>query len=320
MQWDIGVDMGETGVRLATRQKGIVLCSPSYGALRSGEVIAIGEEAFAMLGRTPANVRVEKPVSGGAVANPRLAALWVSQLLAPFVSAARFSRPRLLFSDSGFFSLSEKELLSAAAIEAGAQAADWTSADLLTARGAGLDILKPKGKMCVSVGAGVMSAALISFGRVVHAERLSWGAQRIDRDIIHLVRSKAALAIGEKTAEQIKMAIASASSARELKTHTVGLDLRSGFPVEKEITSSMIRPAVEPLISALTMLILCCAEQAGAELCADLLEEGVTLAGGGALLSGLDRTLSEKTGLRCRVCEAPEMAAINGMAAFLQEV
>lgn len=319
MQWDIGLDMGETGVRLATRQRGVVLCSPSYGAIRAGEVIAIGEDAFAMLGRSPANVSVEKPVSCGAISNPRLAALWINQLITPFVSAARFNRPRVLLADSGFFSLSEKELLSAAAVEAGAQTADWTSADLLGARGAGLDILKPRGKMCVNIGAGVMSAALISFGRVVHSERLAWGAGRIDHDIIHLVRSKAALAIGEKTAESIKMSIASASSPREMKMHTVGLDLRSGFPVEKEITSSMIRPAVEPLTDALATLILSCAERASEELCADLIDEGVTLCGGGALLSGIDRALCDKTGMRCRVCETPEMAVINGMAAFLRE-
>lgn len=319
MQWDIGVDMGETGVRIASRQKGVVLCSPSYGAFRSGEVLAIGDDALAMLGRAPSNVRIEKPVSAGTISNPRLAALWVSRLLSPFVSAARFSRPRMLFSDSGFFSLSEKELLSAAAVEAGAQTADWTSADLLTARGAGLDVMAPKGKMCVRIGAGVMSAALISFGRVIHAERLTWGAQRIDREIIHLLRSEAGLSVGEKTAEHIKMSIGSASTAREMKMRTVGLDLRSGFPIEKEISSSIIRPAIEPLLSSVSSLILCCAENAGAELCADLLEDGVTLAGGGALLSGLARVLSERTGLKCRVCDEPEMAAINGMASFLKE-
>ncbi len=319
MQWDIGLDMGETGVRLATRQKGVVLCSPSYGAIRTGEVIAVGEDAFAMLGRSPKNVLIEKPVSCGAVSNPRLAGLWVRQLLAPFASAARFSRPRLLFADSGLFSLSEKELLVAAAIEAGAQTADWTSADLLTARGAQIDIYQPKGKLCVNVGAGIMSAFVLSYGRIVHVERLPWGAQRIDHDIIHLLRTKAALSVGEKTAESIKMSIASAHSTRELKMHTVGLDLRSGFPIEKEITSLIVRPAVRPLVDALSTLILCCCERVSAELCADISEEGAVLAGGGALLSGLDRALSEKTGIRCRVCDAPEMATINGMAQFLKE-
>ncbi len=319
MQWDIGLDMGETGVRLAARQRGVVLCSPAYGAIRAGEVIAIGEDAFAMLGRSPKNVSIEKPVSCGAVSNPRLAGLWVRQLLAPFISAARFNRPRLLFADSGFFSLSEKELLVAAAIEAGAQTADWTNADLLTARGAGLDILKPKGRLCVNVGAGIMSAFVVSYGRIVHVERLPWGAQRIDHDIMHLLRTKAALSVGERTAESIKMSIASAYSSREMKMHTVGLDLKSGFPVEKEITSSMIRPAATPLVDALATLILCCTEHVSAELCADIAEEGVVLAGGGALLSGLDRALSDKTGIRCRICDTPEMATINGMTAFLRE-
>ncbi len=318
MQWDIGLDLGETGIRLATRQKGVVLCAPSYGAIRAGEVIAIGEEAYAMLGRNPKNVSVEKPIISGMIGNPRLAALWIQQLLEPFISAARFNRPRVLLSDSGFFSLSEKELLSAAVIEAGAQAADWVSGDLLTARGAGIDVHNPKGKMCVDIGAGIMSAFIVSFGRVVHARRLPWGAGSIDRDIIHSLRTRASLSVGEKTAESIKLTIASAHSDQDLKMHTAGLDLRSGFPVEKEIGSAMLRSAIDPLTDALTNLILSCAGEASEELAADIMEEGVILAGGGALLSGLDQVLSSRTSLRCRVCEEPENAVINGMAMLLQ--
>lgn len=319
MQWDIGLDFGETGVRLATRQKGVALCSPSWGALREGEVIAIGDSAHNMLGRNPKGISVEKPVRSGAIGQPRLMGQWLTRMIEPFVSAGRLSRPNVALADSGFFNKSEKELIAAAALEAGAQTVGWANADLLAAAGAGMELLKPKGRMVVGVGAGVMSASLISYGRIVHTEKLPWGALRIDHDIIHCVRSRAALAIGERTAEDVKLALASALPAREMKMRAVGLDLAGGFPAEKEITSEMVRPAVEPLIEALTTLILCCAEHAPEELSADLSDEGVVLTGGGALLSGLDETLKIKTGLAVRLAETPELAVIQGMARALKE-
>ena len=318
MQWDIGLDFGETGVRLATRQKGVALCSPSWGAIRGDEVIAIGDAALEMLGRNPRSVSVEQPVSSGMIAQPRLVAQWISRMIEPFVTAGRLSRPSLLISDSGLYRQSEKELMAAAALESGAQTVGWCPAELLTAVGAGCPVMKPKGRMIVSVGAGVMSAALISYGRIVHAERLPWGAGRIDHDIIHQVRSQAALAIGPRTAEEIKLSIASALPGRDLKMQAVGLDLKGGFPAEKELTSAMVRPAVEPLADALATLILCCAEHAPEELSADLNDEGVVLAGGGAMLSGLDETLRQKTGLTIHPAETPELATVNGLAEVMK--
>lgn len=319
MQWDIGIDFGETGVRLATRQKGVALCSPSWGALRGGEVIVIGDSALEMLGRNPRGVSIEKPVTSGMIDQPRLAAQWISRMIEPFVSAGRLSRPSIVLSDTGLYKRSEKELMAAAAMESGAQAVGWAEADLLTAAGAGLPIMKPKGRMIVSVGAGVLSACLISYGHIVHAERLPWGASRIDHDIIHQVRSQAALSIGPRTAEEVKLALASALPGREMKMQAVGLDLKGGFPAEKEITSAMVRPAVDPLTEALATLILCCAEHAPEELSADLHDEGVTLAGGGAMLSGLDQALKERTGLEIKVCETPELATVMGLAKALSD-
>lgn len=319
MQWDIGLDLGETGVRLATRQKGVSLLSPSWGALRADELIAIGDAALDMLGRNPRNVSVVKPITSGMISQPRLAAQWIARMLEPFMPVGRMVRPSLALIDTGLFKISEKELLASAATEAGAQAVGWVEAELAAAVGADLPVMHPKGRMVVCVGAGVMSACLISYGRIVHAERLPWGAGRIDHDIIHQVRSQAALAIGERTAEEIKLSLASALPGREMKMQAVGLDLKGGFPAEKEITSQMVRPAVEPLVDALATLILCCAEHAPEELSADLFDEGVTLTGGGAMLSGLDEALRQKTGLTVSVCETPELATIKGLARILSD-
>ena len=320
MQWDIGLDFGESGVRLATRQKGIALTSPSWGALRGGEVIAIGDSAYDMLGRNPMGVTVEKPIASGMIGQPRLLAQWIRRMVDPFVSAGRLSRPNVVFSDTGLFKTSEKELMAAAALEVGAQAVGWVEADILTAAGAGLEVMKPRGSMIVSVGAGVMSASLVSYGRIVHAERLPWGIARVDRDIIHQVCSQAALSIGPRTAEEIKLSLACAIPGRDMKMRAVGLDLKGGFPAEKEITSEMINPAVEPLVGALATLILSCMEQAPEELSADIYDTGVTLAGGGALLSGLTEALKARTGMKISLCETPELATIQGMALLLQDV
>ncbi len=319
MQWDIGIDFGETGVRLATRAKGVALCSPCWGAMREGEIIAIGDSALNMLGRNPQNIAVEKPVSGGTLEQPRLAAQWISRLIEPFVSAGRLSRPSVVFSDSGLYRKSEKELITAAAAEVGAQAVGWADADILSAAGAGMDIMEPAGRMLVNVGAGVLSACLISGGRIVHAERLPWGAARVDHDIAHLVRSGVALAIGPRTAEEIKLSLGSALPAREMKMRATGLDLAGGFPAEKEISADLVRPAVEPLVDALATLMLCCVENAPEELSADLVDAGAVLSGGGALLSGLAEALEGRTGISCRLCDTPELATISGMAAVLAD-
>jgi len=317
MQWDVGIDMGETGMRLATRLKGIALCSPSWGALRGDEVIAIGDGALEMVGRTPRSISVERPVSSGSIDNPRLAALWIKRLVEPFVHSGRLSRPGVLLNDTGLFNRSERELLGAAVLEAGAQAIGWVHSEILCALGAGMDVMKPKGRMVVCAGGGVLSAALISYGRIVHAERLPWGGERVSRDIIHMLRSKAALSVGLRTAEDIKQTIGSALLSADMKMTTVGLDLSTGFPAEKEISSAIIRPAVEPFVEALATLILSCAEHASEELSADLMDEGVVLTGGGALLSGLTSALQGRTGLICRVANNPDMTAINGMAYVL---
>ena len=319
MQWDIGLDFGETGVRLATQKKGVALCSPSWGALRGDELIAIGDSALQMLGRNPKGVTVTKPVTSGMLSQPRLAAQWMTQMIGPFIPAGRLSRPSVVLTDTGYFKLSEKEMLVAAAMEAGAQAAGWIDHALASAVGADMPVMHPKGRMVVCVGAGVLSASLISYGRIVHTERLPWGANRIDHDIIHQVRSQAALAIGERTAEEIKLSIASALPGRDMKMQVVGLDLKGGFPAEKEISSAIIEPAVQPLVDALATLILCCASHAPEELSADLFDEGVTLAGGGALLSGLDEMLRQKTSLPVSVCETPELATVKGMAKILSD-
>lgn len=319
MQWDIGLDLGESAVRLATRQKGVALTSPSWGALRGGEIIAIGDAAYNMLGRNPAGVTVEKPIASGMIDQPRLVAQWISRMVEPFVGAGKLSRPGVVFADSGLFKTSEKELMAAAALEVGAQAVGWADADILAAAGAGVEVMKPKGHMVAEVGAGVMSACVVSYGRVVCVERLPWGVARVDRDAAHQVRSQAALSVGPRTAEEMKLALASALPGREMKMRAVGLDLTSGFPLEKEITAAMIRPAVEPLVDALANLILSCIEQAPEELSADIYDTGVVLTGGGALLSGLDEAIRVKTGMKIRIAETPELAVIKGMAAALAD-
>ena len=319
MHWELGLDFGETGVRLATFKRGVALCSPSWGALRGDELIAIGDEALKMLGRNPRGVSVEKPVTSGLLSQPRLAAQWMTQLIGPFIPAGRLSRPSVALVDTGFFKLSEKEMLIAAAMEAGAQAVGWVDHAIASAVGADMPVMNPKGRMVVCVGAGVMSASLISYGRIVHTERVPWGAARIDHDIIHQVRSQAALSIGPRTAEEVKLSLASALPGGDTKMQVVGLDLKGGFPSEKEVTTQMVRPAVEPLVDALANLMLCCAGNAPEELSADLYDEGAVLTGGGAMLSGLDEILKKKTGLPVRVSETPELATVKGLAKILAD-
>lgn len=317
MQWDIGIEMGETGVRLATREKGVVLTSPSLGAARDDKVIAMGDEARAMVGRTPRSIVLSRPVHAGALSDARLAAQWLTRLMEPFTSSSKIHKPNVLFADTGLFKPSEWELLRNALMELGAAQIGRVRMELLSGLGADLPVHRPEGQLIVGAGAGILFASLIAFGRVVETRCLPYGFSRIDEELAVLLRRECGLAAGERTCEELKLALCSALPARDIHSPAVGLNMRTGFPDEADVSAELAHSACEPIVQALITLIQSVISLAPDELCADLLENGVTLTGGGARLSGLDKRISEACALPCHVCDAPERAAINGMARLL---
>jgi len=319
MLWDIALEFGENTVRLATRENGLAFTAPSLGAMQGDRLVAIGDDALDMLGRTPPGVRVVRPVENGLISEPRLAAQWLTRLLEPFTSGTRITKPAVVFVENGLSRQSEKELLVNTALELGAGQCGFLLSDLAAAAGAGMDLRQPEGFALADIGAGRMSVSLISLGRVARARQIPYGMNRIDEDVVHLVRARAGLAIGPRTAEDVKMVLASALPAREVTSLVTGLDMKTGFPGEREISAVLVREAVEPIISALTMAVLEVVQDAPDELSADLLHTGLILTGGGALLSGLDKVLAERCALSCHIPETPGLCTGKGMARILQD-
>ncbi len=316
MQWDIGLEIGQTGVRLATREKGVSLLSPAWGATRGEQILAVGDEAQAMLGRTIPGVELSRPVYSGALYDVRLAGQWIARLIGPFVS--RTVHPRVVLADSGFFPHSELELLTGAVISAGAESCGLIHTDLISALGAGVDVLSPAGTLCLRLGAGTLSASIISFGRIVRAERRAVGAEQIDLDIIRLVREKLGLSVGFAQAEDLKRTLASALYAREIDSEAAGLDLVTGFPGTRTVTAAQVKEAVDPVADSLCGAAQNILGQAPDELCADLLVNGAVLTGGGALISGLDQLLAQKLSLPCRAAKNPLLSSALGMEKLLR--
>ena len=319
MLWDIALELGENTVRLATRENGLAFTAPSLGAMQGEKLIAIGDDALDMLGRAPRSVRVVRPMENGLIAEPKLAAQWLARLLEPFTGSAKITRPSVVFVDNGLTRQSERELLTNTALELGAGQCGFLLSDIAAAAGAGLNIRKPEGFALADIGAGRMSVSLMSYGRVARARQIPYGMNRIDEDIIRLVRARAALSIGPRTAEDVKMVLASALPAREVTSAVSGLDMKTGFPGEREISAVLVREAVEPIVDALALAAQEVVQDAPDELSADLLNTGLVLTGGGALLSGLDKVLASRCGLACHIPETPALCTGKGMARIIQD-
>ena len=319
MLWDIAIEFGETAVRMATREKGLAFAAPSWGAARGGTLIAIGDEARDMLGRTPPGVTLSRPFEHGTMTDARLTAQWLTRLMEPFSGGAKVSRPSVVFLDGGRLAPGEKELLVDTARELGAGQCAFLEEAAAAAAGAGVDISKPEGRAVLDVGAGRMSASLIARGRTVCSKGLGYGFDRMNEDIVQLVRAQTGLRIGFRAAEELKLVLASALPAREVTAMAIGLDMKTGFPGEREISAVQIRKAVDPLVDALVLLANGLIEEAPEELSADLIRGGLILTGGGALLSGLDTVLDERCGLPCHRPETPGMCTFKGMARILQD-
>lgn len=319
MLWDIAIEFGETAVRMATRDKGLAFAAPSWGAMQADKLIAIGDEAQEMLGRTPPGIRLTRPFEHGSIADARLTAQWLTRLLEPFTTMAKVNRPLVVFLDGGRLLPAEREVLLHTAHELGAGQCAFLDAAAAAAAGAGLDVTRPEGIALLDVGAGHMSASLLSRGSVVAARRLDYGFDRMNDEIIHLVRAETGLLIGHRAAEEMKLVLASALPVREVQATAVGLDMKTGFPGERSITAVQIKKAVSPLVDALSLIVNELIAGAPEELSADLDKNGLILTGGGALLSGLDTVLDEMCALPCHRPETPGLCTFKGMARILQD-
>ncbi|MTI83603.1 MAG: rod shape-determining protein [Firmicutes bacterium] len=321
---DIGVDLGTANVLVYVKGKGIVLHEPSVVAMdnNSGKVIAVGSEARRMLGRTPGNIVATRPMRDGVIADYDV----TEKMLKYFISKAggkkHFWRPRVMICIPSGVTGVEERAVKQAALQAGARKAFVIEEPLAAALGAGLDIAQPTGTMVVDIGGGTTDVAVLSLGGIVQSCSLRVGGDKFDEAIVRYVRRELNLAIGERTAEEIKMEIGSAylEAGQQRSIEIRGRHLVRGLPVAVEITNDQVYDAVRENLVAVVGAVKEVLETTPPELAADIVEKGIVLTGGGALLTGLDTLLSRETGLVVHISEDPLSCVARGTGRALSMI
>lgn len=313
---NIGVDIGGRNARMCIKGRGLVMDQPSAWALRrSGE--ALGDEAFALLGREPRGLQVVFPLAGGVIAYEAALAGWLRHLIQRAASVGLAHRPRLLIARPPSMAPTQMKQLVAMALDAGALTCALVRSDMCAALGAGLGIAAPRGNMVIDVGASSVTAALIVLNTVVASDSLPLGMAGVDEAIVRMLSSRYALHVGLRTAEAVKVSLASAARGAELVEQVAGLDGESGFPRTVQVAIADVVQVVEPLLEPIAQMAERMMRLAGHEMMIDLMDGGIALTGGGAQIYGLDRLIAERTGVSCRVADAPALATARGLSIIL---
>ncbi|MDX1934836.1 MAG: rod shape-determining protein [Capsulimonadales bacterium] len=322
---ELGIDLGTANILVYKRGQGIVLREPSVVAIDkyTKKVKAVGEEARLMLGRTPGNIVAIRPMSDGVIADYTTTEKMLGHLIAkvsgPWRHVMAFKPRVLVCVPSGVTSVEKRAVLQAA-VAAGAGEAATIEETMAAAIGAGLPIATPGGNMVVDIGGGTTDIAVISLGGIVISRSLRVGGNKIDEVIVRHIRNAYNLMIGDRTAEEIKIKIGSAYPLeQEMRLDVRGRDLLAGLPKTVVVTSEEIREALAEPVSNIVDKVKGVLEQTPPELSSDIIERGITLTGGGAMLRGFDRLLSLATGIPVKVADNPLDCVVIGTGRALEE-
>jgi rod shape-determining protein MreB len=319
---DIAVDLGTANTLVYVRGKGIVISEPSVVAINvnDGRPLAVGLEAKRMIGRTPSNIQAIRPLKDGVIADFEVCEKMLRYFIGR-VNASKFSKPRMVICVPSGITGVERRAVQEAAEYAGARKPAYIIEEPMAAAiGAGLPVHEPTGNMVVDIGGGTTEVAVISLGGIVTAKSIRVGGDEMDEAIISYVKKHHSLALGERTAEQIKMTLASAYPLEEeLRAEIRGRDLVTGLPKTVTITTEEIRAAIEEPTSQIVDAVKATLDATPPELAADIMERGIVLTGGGALLAGLDRRLHEETGMPIVVAKNPLQCVAIGSGQCLEE-
>ena len=298
MKMDIGIDLGTANVLVYVKGKGIVLREPSVVAVDkdTNRVLAIGEEARRMIGRTPGNIVAIRPLREGVIADYDITETMLRHFIEKVVGRSFVFRPRIMICIPSGVTMVEQRAVQEAAEQAGARHTQLIEEPLAAALGAGLDISEPYGSMVVDIGGGTTDIAVISLGGIVERASLRIAGDRFDSDIIAYVKKEFNLMIGERTAENIKMNVGAAfADARNEVMDIRGRDLLSGLPKTVQIKTAQANEAVYASVNAIVDCVKKVLEDTPPELSADIMDRGIVLTGGGAMLYGLDELIRRET-------------------------
>jgi rod shape-determining protein MreB and related proteins len=318
---DMAVDLGTANTLVYVRGRGIVLSEPSVVAVdaRSGEVHAVGVEAKRMLGRTPGTIRAIRPLKDGVIADFDV----TEEMLRHFIQRVhqnRFAHPRVVVCVPSGVTGVEKRAVEEACLSAGARQAYLIEEPMAAAIGAGLPVAEPTGSMVLDVGGGTSEVAVISLGGIVVSESIRVGGDEQDDGIINYCKHQHKLLIGQQTAEEVKLEIGSASDLpEEVTTEIRGRDMVTGLPKTIVLTSGEVRGALEEPISQIVAAVKDTLARTPPELAGDIMDRGIILAGGGALLQGMDQRLRDECQMPAQVTESPLTCVAVGSGRSLEE-
>lgn len=320
---DIGIDLGTANTLVHVKGKGIVLREPSVVAInkKNNTILAVGDAAKSMIGRTPGDIVAIRPMKDGVIADFDVTQSMLKYFIKSALAKGGFGKPRVVICVPSGVTEVEKRAVEEATLQAGAKEAYLIEEPMAAAIGANLPVEEPSGSMVVDIGGGTSEVAVISLGGIVTSKSLRVAGDELDEAIVHYVKKEYNLMIGERTAEQIKMNIGAAyPKDKEQTTEIRGRDLITGLPKNMLLTSREITEALREPINAIVDAIKFTLEKTPPELASDIMDRGIMLTGGGALLSGLDKLIREETGMPVYIAENPLDCVAMGTGKVLEEI
>ena len=320
---DIGIDLGTANILVTVKGRGIVLKEPSVLAMDriTNQILATGHEAKEMLGRTPEGIKAVRPLKDGVIADFTATQLLLKNILTKIRHRYNCGRPRVVVGVPSGITEVEERAVEEAIMQAGAREAYIIEEPMAAAIGAGIEIGEPSGNIVVDIGGGTTEVAVISLGGVVVSKSLRIGGDEVDDAIVSYLKKEMNLAIGETTAEEIKIQIGSAYPLMtEQSMEVKGRDLMTGLPRHVIINSTQIMQAMRDPIAQIIDTIKATLEKTPPELASDIMEKGILLAGGGALIQNLDKLLSMETGMPVHIAEDPLDCVVRGTGKTLEDL
>ena len=321
MSTSVGIDLGTANVLVYVKGKGIVLREPSVVTIDkdTDTVLAIGEEAREMIGRTPGNIVAIRPLRDGVIADYDMTESMIRHFLEKVVGRSFLFRPRVMICVPTGVTVVEKRAVQEAAEQAGAKKAELIEEPIAAALGAGIDISEPVGSMVVDIGGGTTDVAVISLGGIVHGDSLRVAGNKFDSDIEAYIKREYNLMIGERTSENIKTTIGAAySGARNLTMDVRGRDVITGLPKNIKVSTDEVAAALKDSVERIVTCVKRVLEGTPPELAADIMDRGIVLTGGGAMLYGLDSLIRKETDIPTSVADDPLSCVALGTGRALE--
>jgi len=325
MRTYLGIDLGTANTLVYSKGKGIIINEPSVIAIdqNNGKILHVGIEAKKMIGKTPSNIIAIRPLKDGVIADYDVALAMMKHFISSSVGKFSFFKPTVVVGIPTDATEVERSALKEAALDAGAHRAFLIEEAMGTAIGAGLDVEEASGNMVVDIGGGTTEIAVISLGNIVLSKSIRIAGDEIDESIMEYVKNKHNILIGEKTAERIKMEIGNTFSSDEydeLKMDIIGLDVLTGLPKNIEIKGDNIREAIQKPVMKIIENIKLAVEATPPELLSDIVNKGICLAGGGAMLKGMKELIEKETLIRVVIAEEPLTCVARGAGMVIDKI